>query len=149
MTSIKEKNLWIRIKEWWNRNPDEIEEEKEFERYLEKVEKRIEKINIAKNAKTYGDRIQTCMMVENAYTQRKISEANKNLQNATWLLALATGILAYATIMSSPDQELIMGKLQGIVVILMVIILIGITTSIVYKIIKFIGILLIKLCKLR
>lgn len=92
------RRIWNKIVEWYKSDPNEKEEEKEFDEFLAKVEKRANKISAAQKATTHEGRAQVALMFESAYTQKKITEANDSLKTATWFLAIATIVLAVGTV---------------------------------------------------
>lgn len=122
-------NKFIR---WWNETPEEKEEKKEDEEYkkfIRKVESRMDNIEAAQSASTPEGRAQVALMFENAYTQKKITEANKTMGKATIVLAIATIALvitnAYgASGLENAVVELVKGFL-GVIIIIAVLWVVG------------------------
>jgi len=107
-------NILKWIKESRRKNSDEALEEKEFEKFIAKVEGRMDKISAAQKATTQEARAQVALMFENAYTQKKLSEVNNSLRTATWILAIATGIFAYVAIFDSINKDSIFINLMNL-----------------------------------
>ena len=84
------KEGWKYLVKWNKQDPDEKAQDEEFGEFLQKIEKRMDRIKAAQKAQTQEGRAQVALMFEQAYTQRKIAEFNRNLQVATWVLAIAT-----------------------------------------------------------
>lgn len=131
MLNKKLKSGWNNLVKWYKQDPDERAEQEEFEAFLDKIEKRMNKIKVAQKAETHEARAQVALMFENAYTQRKIAEANKNLQVATWILAVATialvvGDVYGATELSKTSQVALQFVLGLLVIGLVLAILRGI-----------------------
>ena len=74
---------------WYKENSSAKKEEKEFEEFLLKIEKRMDKVGVAKKAKTIEAKAEIALMFENAYTQRKMIEVNNSLKSAIWVLCVA------------------------------------------------------------
>ncbi len=119
------KNKWNRFVKWLTETDEEKEERKEDEEYSEfikKVEKRMDKVSAAQRAPTHEGRAQVALMFENAYTQRKITEANKTMGKTTIILAIATIALviteAYGV---SGLENTFNGIVEGIVGVIIII----------------------------
>jgi len=138
------KNKLKKIKSIFRGDSEEIEEEKEFEEFIKKIESRMNKISAAQKAQTHESRAQVALMFENAYIQKKLSEENTSLKSATWILAIATGALVYVTIIDSKNSPLIIQNLQGVVGILAFILAIGLVTGVLILLWKIIKILICK-----
>jgi hypothetical protein len=118
---------WNKFVKWCKETDEEKErerEEKEYNDFIKKVEKRMDKISVAQKATTHEGRAQVALMFENAYTQKKITEANKTMGNATIVLAIATIALviteAYGIFgLENTIIELIMGFV-GIIIIVVI-----------------------------
>lgn len=132
------KEILQKIVKGYKKDYDEIAEEEEFEKYLLKVEGRMNKIQAAQKAENHKDRAEIALMVENAYTQKKIIEANQSLKDATWILAIATGIFAYVAVIDSINSNSIISNLKTLGGVILLIILIGLVFNILIKVIKFI-----------
>lgn len=119
------KELWGKVVKFHNETPEAREERKEEEKYeefIKKVEKRMDKSFSVNQATTREGRARVALMFENAYTQKKIVEANKILGTATIVLAIATTALvitiAYGTSgLEKTINEIIRGIFAFIVVI--------------------------------
>ena len=139
----KNKNVWRKFVQWYKQDPDEKQEEEEFDEFLSKVEKRMNRIKSAQRAETHQARAEVALMFENAYTQRKMVEANNSLKAATWVLAVATIAFTIGTVYGIMElNKMIQVALQifiGIIVIgLALFVLKGIWNFIkfIYKIFK-------------
>ena len=139
---MKLKKLWQKYKEHTHKNSEEGIEEEEFEKFIAKVEKRMDKILAAQKATTHEGRAQVALMFENAYTQKKLSDVNDSLRNATWILAFATGLFAWTALLESPYKDYMVGTIGNIVgIVLLIGISLGIINLIwkmIIKIIKFV-----------
>lgn len=91
------KKAWQKIMGWYKEDPNEKQETEEFEKFLIRCNKRKEMI-IKHFGIIRGDPEQMALSVENAYTQKKISEANNSLMVATWVLAVATIAFTVGTV---------------------------------------------------
>jgi len=131
-----------KIKNWWNKlqeeGSEEFLEDQEFDKFAQRMEKRMNKISSVKKAETHEKAAQLALMFENAYTQKKMTKATDGLKFATWILALATGIFAWTTIMDSPNSGYYIANLQGIATLILLIIIGWIALNILWSIIKFI-----------
>jgi uncharacterized transporter YbjL len=138
MLKKKLKSVWEYLIKWYKQDPDEKAEEEEFGEFLEKVEKRMDRIKAAQKAETHEARAQVALMFENAYTQRKIAEANKKLQIATWILAFATIALVVGDVYGSSElSRTFQVALQFILGILVIGLALGVIRGI-WKFIKWV-----------
>ncbi len=102
------KNQWNKFVKWYKESPEEKEEreeEQEYDEFIKKVEKRMDKVSAAQKAPTHEGRAQVALMFENAYTQKKITEANKTMGKATIVLAIATIALVITTAYGASGLE--------------------------------------------
>ncbi len=129
------KEIWKNIKRWWTETDEEKEERKEnqdYDKFIKKVEKRMDKISLAKKANTREGMAQIALMFENAYTQKKITESNKTIGRATIVLAIATTALVIATAYGATGLENAFSEflegLIGVIVIIAILWIIGALT---------------------
>lgn len=87
---MKFKDLLDKIKKWCKEDSEEKEEDENYDKFIKRTEKRMDKIFAAQKADTHEGRARIALMFENAYTQKQISKANKTLGRATTILAIAT-----------------------------------------------------------
>lgn len=104
------KDRWEKMTE----NDVEVAEEENFDEFIDRIEKRMDRIPLARKAETHESRAQVALMFENAYTQKKITEASVGMKNATWLLATATVIFAYVAIIDSANTVTIITVLKNV-----------------------------------
>ncbi len=137
----KEKNKfkepWKKFIEWYKEDPEEREKEKEFDKFLEEVEKRAAKIPAAQKAETHEARAQVMLMFENAYTQRKITEANQTMGRATIILAIATIALVITSAYGAQGLEKAFNETTQVFIVLFFIGIILWALGILGKITKF------------
>ena len=140
------KNQLDKFVKWYKETPEEREEreeEREYEKFIKKVEKRIDKVSVARKASTHEERAKVALMFENAYTQKKITEANKTMGKATIVLAIATIALVIATAYGSSGLESTFGELVkgllGLIVIVAILWVLGGFTWIIKKFFKVFG----------
>ena len=138
----KENKFWKKIGEFFTKDVDEEEEEEEFEKFSKIIENRMNKIPATQRCNTQEGRAQVALMIENAYTQKKISEANKKLGTATWILAIATIALVIGSIYG---KETLNATAQISIYILGLIIILTLGIYVIKVIIKF----LIKFFKIK
>jgi len=129
------KKLWGDFLKWWKKDPEEAEREEEFKNFFEDVIKKTQ--SVPKPILSMHDKMQVVLMAENAYTQKKITEASESTKMATWILAGATAIFAWVAIKDSSHSNEILRTLSQIGEVILFIIIIGIGISILGKIIKF------------
>lgn len=135
---------WKRIKNWWiknqEKNSDEYIEREELKKSLEEYRKDISVIMNARFHEQFsGDRaFNMASIIQNLHTQKKLTKVTDSLKNATWILALATGIFAWVEIKNSSSSNEIISTLQGIVSILVSLFIIFIILNLIWKFIKFI-----------
>lgn len=98
MIKSKTKKLWEKFSQWYKQDPDEKAEEEKFDIFLAKIENRMNKIKSAQNAETHQARAEIALLFENAFTQRKMVDANNSLKTATWVLAVATIAFTIGTV---------------------------------------------------
>ena len=112
---INLRELWKRFWEWYNADSEEkaeLEEYDEFISLLIKKEDILTEHYAKKKGVFKGDPTKMALLFENARTQKKMSEASKNLTIVTFVLVIATGVLAYATIMTTPNPTRIITDLR-------------------------------------
>jgi len=135
--------LWKKISEWYNEDSEKKAELEEFKNFASLVE---EKINlISKYPPTHH--IERALLFDNAYNQRKMSEASKNLSLATFALFAATGILAYATILTTPNPPEVFSKIEGFFIGIITILLLLVFVGLILRILGIIFKWLIKIVK--
>jgi len=115
------KSVWKWFLKNQRKNSDEYFEEEEFDKHVEKILARMNRNPLVKGAGTREDRAQIALMVENSFTQKKMTEVNNSLKIATWFLAIATLIFAYTVLVDSPNKGLILGNLIKILDIFFII----------------------------
>jgi hypothetical protein len=135
MIKNKTKSYLNRLIQWYNNlDPDEKSEQEEFELFLKKYDERRNKI--ARMYKLPPENLnELSLSFENAYTQRKISEANKSLKIATWVLAAATIALVIGEVYGATKLE---NTLETFSYLILIIILIGLSYVVFEGILKFI-----------
>jgi hypothetical protein len=146
---MKFKELWRIFWKWYNTDPEEKEEEKEFLEFSEKINKRISDSNIGGGWANQNQRVQTAFMIQNSIAQKKMVEANKNLHLATVALVIATGVLAYTSIMSSPNPNQIIVDLKSFGSLTLLVIILLVIIGICLKIIEFIFKIITKIIKAK
>lgn len=104
---VKEKNFFMKLISWFvkeqKRDYDWEEDEEEFNKFLERTRRRMEKISEAQRATSHEARAQVALMFEEAYTQKKMVEANRSLKFATWVLAVATIAFTVGTVYGASE----------------------------------------------
>lgn len=133
------KTIWRNLITWYTEDPNEREEEEDFNEFIRKVEKRMDKIDAVQTARTHEARAQVALMFENAYTQKKIVEANNSLKAATWILAIATMAFTVGTVYGVAELNNVARIALQIVVGIIVIGLALFVLKGIWNIIKFIS----------
>ena len=113
------KDLFRKVKEWYQKDSEEKKEEEEFDRYIAKFHDRMYKIPIAQTALTHEGRAQIAIMIENAYTQKKISEATTTMGRATLILAIATVALVITAAYGAQGLETAIGETGKVIAVLL------------------------------
>lgn len=120
-------------------NPDYSQEDEDFGELLEDYKKRLHKIKEVYHPKDNDELKQIALSFDNAYSQRKMIEANNSLKLATWVLALATIGFTIKEIWGAEKASGLIYNIFAVIVPgFMIIILIGAGLFIVNKIIKMI-----------
>jgi hypothetical protein len=130
------KNIWKWIKKNRNENSEESLEEEEYDKFLLKIEKRMDKIKGARKAQTHEARAQIGLMVENAYTQKKMVDVSNSLREATWILALATIAFTIGTVYGVAQLNNIMMIALQIIGLLIIALLAFVVLKGIWKIVK-------------
>lgn len=127
-----------KLKNWWIKN-----QEKSTERYIEREEMKKELEEYKKDIDAIYDSSvmdfqertpEKASLIQNMIIQRKLIETNKNLNNATWILAIATGLFTWATIIDSPNSSYLWTTLQGISTLIVYFIMIILILAFVWRI---------------
>ncbi|MBS3087186.1 hypothetical protein J4226_01185 [Candidatus Pacearchaeota archaeon] len=127
------------IKKFFTEDPEEKEENENFDKFLERISKRIDKTNkIAGGGMNMKERAQIALMIESARLQKETSETNKNLHNTNVLLLIASSILAYTAVKSSPNSNEIISGLTEIMEVALTVALLLFTLGIIFKILSWI-----------
>jgi len=117
------------IKKFFTEDPEEKEENENFDKFLERISKRIDKTNkIAGGGMNMKERAQIALMIE----------TNKNLHNTNVLLLIASSILAYTAVKSSPNSNEIISGLTEIMEVALTVALLLFTLGIIFKILSWI-----------
>ena len=134
--------IWKIITKWWKNN-----QEKSSERYIEREELIKELDEYSKDVLAISkspifninDRaLGKAILVQNLHSQRNLSKATDSLKLVTWILALATIVFAWVTITDSPNSNYIIQTLQSIGGFILLLIMLGIGITLLWKIILFI-----------
>ena len=138
---MKEGNLYKKIKDLWKKNQEEgsdrfIEREK-FKEELGEYEKDVLTIINSPLFKINDKPLEKAILIQNLHAQRNLNKATDSLKTATWVLAIATGIFAWATIIDSKNSSYFIQTLQNIVGIIAGVLVILIAVAVVLKILKF------------
>jgi len=89
MTNILKK-YWKKLVIYFSSDPDEQIEDEEFNKFLEKMQKRMKKVHNDPDEEVHPKEIsEITLKFENAYMQRKMTETNESVKTATWVMALA------------------------------------------------------------
>jgi len=93
---LKRAIKWVfsKIKE----DPSESLEEEEYNEFALKIAKRVKTLPNYFGTIRADDPLELALLIENARTQKKITEANESLKVATWILAVATVAFTVGTI---------------------------------------------------
>jgi len=135
-------NLFKKIRNWWRNN-----QEKNSGDYLERESLRKDLIDFKKTLKLFsgsetansnGEYLERLILIQNMRMQKKMNSATGGLKTATWILAIATGIFAWATIIDSPNSNYFIQSLQGIVTSVVSFFLIALALTMVWVFLKFI-----------
>lgn len=134
--------VWKRIKKWLKDNQekgsDEYIEREELKKSLNESSKDLTTIMNA-GFHNYGENaLKTAVLIQNLHLQKKLSQATDGLKNATWILALATGIFAWVGIEESSNPSYFISTLQGIASIIIFFVIIFIALNLIWIFIKFI-----------
>ena len=133
--------FWKKVKNWWKDNQEKSSEEyierEELKKSLEGYKKDIRMI--VESMDGYNDRaIEKALLIQNLHLQKKLSQATDGLKNATWILALATGIFAWVGIEESSNPSYFISTLQGIASIIIFLAIIFIALNLIWKFLKFV-----------
>jgi hypothetical protein len=124
--------IWLNV-----RKDDSLESEEEFEEFLNNYEQRTKRIKQLYPNRTNLDINNIALSLENAYNQKQISEANKGLKVATWILAFATIAFTIATIWgASTAGSIVTGIFRVLVVIVAILVLFWLALTILAFIIR-------------
>jgi len=135
-------NIWKKIKNWWKKN-----QEKNSERYIEREDFKKELKEHAKDIEaTYNSSamdfqertLEKAYLIQNIILQRKLTQVTDGLKTATWILAIATGVFALATIIDSPNSSYFISTLKGLGEIAVYFFLIALALALIWNFFKFI-----------
>lgn len=111
---MERKKIWEKIKEASTRNDEEEEKREERRKFISRVQELKDDLIYDLDSASETEKMQIALMLENTYTQSKITQASQGLKWATWVLAGATIIFTWVNIVNSPYTSEIWQTLRNI-----------------------------------
>ncbi len=134
--------VWGKVKNWWKnnqeRNSERYTEREELKEELKEISKDLDVILNSPAGKIPNYALQRAIFIQNTFLQRKLNQATEGLKLATIILASATIVFAWVTILDSQKSNYIFQTLRGIMTVLVFSIMVCIIINIIWRIIKFI-----------